>query len=72
MEHDIRHEGYDYEILMLELERLGLKLRHPRVRTPARSQWDENLIRQYVDNNITMPEHFIIRAERHSAGCRLS
>lgn len=34
---------------MIELERLGFKLRHPRMHGPARSQWDENLLRQYIE-----------------------
>lgn len=33
----------------MELERLGFKLRHPRMHGPARSQWDENLLRQYIE-----------------------
>ncbi|CAL1295646.1 unnamed protein product [Larinioides sclopetarius] len=49
VEHDVRHEGYDYEVMMTELERLGLKLRHPRIRSPPRSQWDDHLILQYIE-----------------------
>lgn len=94
MEHDIRHEGYDYDIIMVELERLGLKLRHPRMHGPSRSQWDESIIQQYIEKvleknesmssssdniddrghppNVTIPKHFLIRAERSTDGCALS
>lgn len=80
---------------MVELERLGLRLRNSKVHGPARSQWDENLIRQYIEKvlekcdnsisssdqlvdsghlqpNVTVPEHFLIRAERSTDGCVLS
>ncbi|XP_042912053.1 uncharacterized protein [Parasteatoda tepidariorum] len=44
VEHDVRHKGYNYEVMMTELANLGLKLRHPRIHNPPRSQWDDHLI----------------------------
>ncbi|XP_055928912.1 putative ammonium transporter 3 isoform X2 [Argiope bruennichi] len=86
VEHDVRHEGYDYEVMMTELERLGLKLRHPRVHSPPRSQWDDHLILQYIEKvlvkcdsstdpsapSIVAQEHFFIRGGRRADGCLLS
>ncbi|XP_071041006.1 putative ammonium transporter sll0108 isoform X2 [Parasteatoda tepidariorum] len=29
VEHDVRHKGYNYKVMMTELANLGLKLQHP-------------------------------------------
>lgn len=64
VEHDIRHDGYDYEALTSELERMGLKLRHRRIHASPRRQWDEYLILHYV-------EKAIIKCDSSDSTCEL-
>lgn len=49
-EHDIRHDGYDYEAMIAELKRQGHKLHSPRTRSLARSEWDEYLLNKYINS----------------------
>lgn len=50
-EHDIRHDGYDYEGMKAALQNQGCQMHHTkRPYAPPRSEWDEYLMDKYLLN----------------------
>ncbi|GBO06578.1 hypothetical protein AVEN_15765-1, partial [Araneus ventricosus] len=47
-EHGIRHNGYDYDGMINQLRRQGLKLHSCKSDTPPRSEWDDYLMDKYL------------------------
>ncbi|GIX73036.1 ammonium transporter 2 [Caerostris extrusa] len=51
-EHNIRHDGYDYDAMSQQLIRQGYKMELPKINAPSRHEWDKYLLDKYFESQV--------------------